>query len=381
MKFFCLYILTAILFSSWPFSGFTQSARAQAPGYEVKQSELFSGIQWLREEMPYGDTSKRGDTFPVTWASDDNIYTSAGDPLWGSKPDGMDFERISGSPVDYGIEKVNDMQGYFGWGGCGAKPSGLICVKNILYLGFQNMSGMETKTDQAACEVNHGYDASIIYSKDFGKTWLPDIQVNKTPMFPGRIFAAPSFINYGKNNLGATDRYVYAVSGEGWCNGNHIRLGRVPADRIMKTEAWEWVSGFKAGFIPQWTSNEFDAIPLLTQEGYLGMTDMVYISKLKRYLLFAWHFNKYADPNNGSRLIIYESPQPWGPYSTAYEGAWETKEKTPYNPRMPLKWFDEEKLEGWLLFSGTWRNYGGVINSAYRAHVRKFKLLMKGDKT
>jgi hypothetical protein len=369
------FLFTCLLLA--PCLGFTQPSKPTAPGYEVKQTAFFSGIEWLGEEIPYGDTAKRGDTFPLTWAGDNNIYASAGDPLWGKKPDGLDFEMITGKPDNYIINKVNEMPGYFGWGGCGAKPTGLICVKNILYLAFQNMTGMETKTDLAACEVNHGYDASIIYSEDFGKTWYPDIKTNKTPMFPGRIFAAPSFINYGKNNMEATDGYVYAMSGEGWCNGNHIRLGRVPADKIMEKAAWEWVSGFKTGLMPVWTKNEFDATAVLTHEGYLGMTDMVYISKLKRYLLFSWHFNKYADPNNGSKMIIYESPEPWGPFSIVYEAVWETNEKTPYNPRMPLKWFDEDKLEGWLLFSGTWRNYGGVINSHYRAHVRKFKLLLK----
>src|ERR1700676_4095554 len=243
-----IYIIT-------PFFSFGQSAKPTAPGYEVKQSELLTGIQWLGEEIPYGDTSKRGDTFPLTWASDNNVYTSAGDPLWGKKPDGLDFEIITGNPDNYAIDKINEMSDYFGWGGCGAKPTGLICIKNILYLAFQNMTGMQTKTDLAAAEVNHGYDASIIYSEDYGKTWLPDIRMNKTPMFPGRIFAAPAFINYGKNNAGATDGFVYAMSGEGWCNGNHIRLGRVPADSIMKTGAWEWISGFSSDFLPLWTKN------------------------------------------------------------------------------------------------------------------------------
>jgi hypothetical protein len=201
--------------------------------------------------------------------------------------------------------------------------------------------------------------------------------VEKTPMFPGRIFAAPAFINYGKDNKGAVDGYVYALSGEGWCNGNNVRLGRAPADSIMNAHSWEWISGFDPAFVPRWTKNVFDATPVLSYDRYLGMTDMVYLPKLKRYLLFSWHFNKYADPNNGSRLVIFESPEPWGPFSIVYQGDWETNELTPYNPRLPLKWFDQDALEGWLLFSGTWRNYGGVINSAYRAHARKFKLLLK----
>jgi hypothetical protein len=69
------YFLFACLLMA-VFSGFSQSAKPVAPGYEVKHSELFSGVQLLGEEIPYGDTSKKGDTFPLTWAGDNNIYSS-----------------------------------------------------------------------------------------------------------------------------------------------------------------------------------------------------------------------------------------------------------------------------------------------------------------
>ena len=281
-----LFVFLSLLTMLSSIQSYGQSDEAKGPGYIVEKSKLFAGIEWIGEEIPYGDTSKKGDTFPLTWAADNNIYTSAGDPLWGKKQDGLDLERFTGNAPEYTIEKVNEMEGYFGWGGCGPKPTGLISIKNTLYLAFQNMTGMDTKTDFAACEVNHGYDASIIYSRDNGKTWLPDIRKNKTPMFPGRIFAAPSFINYGKDNNKDTDGYVYAISGEGWCNGNNCRLGRVHSDSIMEADAWQWVGGFSTGFIPQWTKNKFDATPVLSHDRYLGTTEMVYISKLKRYLLF-----------------------------------------------------------------------------------------------
>jgi len=82
-----------------------------------------------------------GDTYPMTWADDDNIYTSSGDPNWGIKEDGLDFERFSGYAPDYKVHKVNDMIHYKGIGGNGVKPSGLICVDGVLYLAFQNLLG------------------------------------------------------------------------------------------------------------------------------------------------------------------------------------------------------------------------------------------------
>src|ERR1700682_5132321 len=100
-------IFGVFIFTVPPFLNFAQSAKPTVPGYEVKQSELFSGIRWMGEEIPYGDTSKKGDTFPLTWAGDNNIYTSAGDPLWGKKPDGLDFEIITGNPGNFEINKIN----------------------------------------------------------------------------------------------------------------------------------------------------------------------------------------------------------------------------------------------------------------------------------
>jgi hypothetical protein len=42
----------------------------------------------------------------------------------------------------------------------------------------------------------------------------------------------------------------------------------------------------------------------------------------------------------------------------------------------PLTWADDEKLEGYLLFSGSWRNGGS--SEFYRVHVRRFRLERAG---
>ena len=48
--------------------------------------------------------------------------------------------------------------------------------------------------------------AWIISSHDKGVTW--NLTATPTDMFPGRL-AAPRFVQYGKNNEGAPDEYVY----------------------------------------------------------------------------------------------------------------------------------------------------------------------------
>ena len=70
-------------------------------------------------------------------------------------------------------------------------------------------------------------------------------------MFPGRKFGAPAFVNFGKDNAGARDGYIYVISGEDWDNGCHCRLARVPAHHIMEREAWEWVCTFSHNGDPE----------------------------------------------------------------------------------------------------------------------------------
>jgi len=71
---------------------------------------------------------------------------------------------------------------------------------------FAHNLGKRTNENMEKC---HGYDAQIFMSKDKGRTWEPDIRmVEKAPMFPGRDFGSPCFINYGKDNEGAIDEFV-----------------------------------------------------------------------------------------------------------------------------------------------------------------------------
>ena len=342
---------------------------------ELPASPIIRGFEWTGPTIPYPETEKRGDTFPITWAADDRLYSSAGDPVWPDKGDGLDFECFDGPPSNYKISRPNRMDDFRGAGGAGPKPSGLISVKGVLYFAFQNATGRGDKIrDNADVVMNygHGYDAQIIASSDFGRSWKPSLKAMEKPMFPGRIFGAPAFINFGKDNEGARDSYVYAISGEGWDNGVHCRLGRVPHDKILNEESWEWIHAFDNGK-PSWTRKMNEATPILTHPGYMGMVDMVYLRSVKRYLLLAWRNKVKADPYSGSELMIYDAPEPWGPFTFVYhEDPWESVALNPYSPRMPLKWFDHAKQRGWLLFSGSWRSGGKTPD--YRAHVRPFRL-------
>lgn len=121
----------------------------------LKKSDVIVGFEWIGDQIGYpppgpGDNLEligpiapafgkagyqiHGDTFPMTWADDDEIYTSAGDPNWGAKNDGLDVEKFSCMPPHYAITRVHPMSDYTGMGGKGQKPSGMICVNGVLYL-------------------------------------------------------------------------------------------------------------------------------------------------------------------------------------------------------------------------------------------------------
>lgn len=310
-----------------------------------------------------------GDTFPFTWGDDGELYTSSGDPYWGGKEGGLDVELFSGDAPGYSISRVSAMPGYDGNAGEGPKPSGMICVNGVLYLAFQNLLGKRPPAHGEKSQ--HGSDAVITCSHDHGKTWIPDIRGLKAPMFPGNEFGGPAFVNSGRNNENCRDGYVYAVSSDQWDNGSRMRLGRVPRDLILESPEWEWVAGFDSAGRPSWTHALGEAVPVLTRDRHVSLPDMGYVAALRRYLLLNWRLNEDYVFDKGSQLMIYESPEPWGPFSLVHEeGIWESAEVTPYCPRLPLKWIerDGEGITGWLQFSGRPGSH------YYRSHVRRFRL-------
>jgi len=342
----------------------------------IPKSTFFKGLEWTGPRIGYPEAEIKGDTYPCTWTADGEIYASSGDPLWGESIHGLDTEIFSGMPPDFKITKHRHMNDYLGWGGSGPKPTGMASVGGTLYLAFQNLRGRTTPPHSAASQP--GADAHIVYYNLVPPSqgaWVPTLANIDAPMFPGYKFGGPAFVQHGRDNENARDEYVYAISSDQWDNGSNLRLGRVPVDRIVEPAKWEWVKAFGADdYAPAWTSNLDDAIPVLSMHRSLGCPEMVYLASCDRYLLLSWRLKADFDPAAGTDLLVFDAPAPWGPFTLVhYEELWEGREFTPYCPRVPLKWFDQDKLEGWLLFSGNWKD--GVDKGYYRANVRPFRLM------
>lgn len=334
------------------------------------KSKFIKSFKWTGEPVMYPDKSVRGDTYPMTWADDDKIYTSSGDPGWGDKYTGLDVEVFEGGPLDYTISRVNDMWDLYGGGGDGPKPTGIICVNGVLYLASQNW--LRAKVPPFNMTSQHGSDAVIQRSYDKGKTWASNANnIGRHPFFPGHKFGGPVFVQFGKNNENARDEYVYAVSSDQWDNGCNMRLGRVHKNYVCDPDRWEFVAGWTSEREPIWKLDLDEAIPVLSMCGCLGVPDMTYVKALDRYILMTWSLKEPFVGNSGTDLYIFESPEPWGPYSIVYqEEYWNGKDFTPYCPHLPLKWMAEDGLSGWIQCSGSWVNH----DPYYRSHVRPFEI-------
>jgi len=339
---------------------------------------VIASFCYTGDRLSYGEPDVKGDSFPMTWHGDGHLYTSAGDPNWGESHSGLDVERLSGGPTEYRISKVNPMNDFVGFGGTGPKPTGMIAVDDILYLAFQNLLG--TRVAPHSLRSQHGSDACIIYDAGSrGTQWTPALKTIAEPMFPGYFFGGPTFVQFGRNNAGARDEFVYAVSSDQWDNGSNLRLGRVPADRIPRREAWQWVGAFALDGQPAWTHLLSDAIPVLSLHRWISQPEMVYLPAIRRYLLLTWRLHRDFSSADGSDLVILDAPEPWGPFSLVHiEELWEGRAFNAYCPRLPLKWLDADGFGGWLQFSGSW-GYGpdGLQLASYRSHVRPFRLVLR----
>jgi len=387
---------------------------------QIPRSSYFRSLEWIGERIVCADVNVRGDTYPQTWSDDDELYTGVGDPncilvdgklqstidfsqeekdkYW-QKWTGLVVDKISGAGNQFDIVRVNEMPGFLGGGGHGPKPCGMISVDGNLYLAAQNLLGW--KPPRHGQNSQHGSDATIIKSTDKGMTWTPDldemlIAMEKeqhvrstwtwttppeqrgtykdwTPMFPGNLFGGPSFIQYGRNNEAALDDYVYAVSGDHWDNGTEMRLGRVTKDRILDAKSWEFAVVDDNTSEVSWTNDLYKSVPVLSIDRHLSLPEMVYLSSAKKYLLATWALHTDYHANDGSELTILESENPWGPFSLVhYEWMWYKEEAGLYCPRIPLKWFDEQAMTGYMLASGNWI----TVTQYYLPQTMQFKLNM-----
>jgi CubicO group peptidase (beta-lactamase class C family) len=278
--------------------------------------------------------AKGGDNWPLTWADDGHLYTAYGDGN-GFEPGiaeklSLGFARVEGSPGDFSGVNIRSASGERrGNGKTGEKASGLIMVDGVLYLWARNAG-----------------NSRLGWSADHARTWQWS-DWNFTASF-----GCPTFLNFGRNNSGARDNFVYVYShdqSDAYLPADRMVLARAPRDRIKERSAYEFFERRDEMNGPVWTADISRRGAVFHHEGKCYRSSVSYDAGLKRYLWCQVHPG--ADPRFRGGFGIYDAPEPWGPWTTAYFtelwniGPGETSS-------FPTKWMSADGKTLHLVFSG-----------------------------
>jgi hypothetical protein len=327
-------------------------------------------IKGVTVSAPAKVADNGGDTWIAAWADDDHLYSPSDDTAGFAKACNANvaFNRIEGDdPLHLTGTTINVMKEYGGGSergpdGCTWKSMGCIWIDGALYLAVSRHLYGEESGDPKKRQTAE--NASIIKSTDLGKNWTRAAQENyDRPMFPGRRFATPYFIQYGYGHLPVTadnaDRYIYASSNNGfWDCGDDMVLGRVARSKLARLDGkdWEYYIGGDGLKAESWSTKMFEAKQLLVAPWQLGMTGAVYLPALRRYFMIAWNYPAGGGkmPGAGTRTIwnFYDSPRPWGPWTQI--GSYESTPAGLYSPEVCPKFQRENRI--YALAAGYWEN-------------------------
>ncbi len=278
------------------------------------------------------------DNWPLTWGDDDVLYTAYGDGN-GFKPFvpaklSLGFAKVTGSPPAFEGVNLTATDGEFrGDGRSGRKASGILMVDGVLYLLARNLD-----------------NAQLAWSRDHGATWTwADWKFTTS-------FGAPTFLNFGKNYAGARDAFVYIYSSDGdnaYEAADRMVLARVPKDQITRQAAYEFFTALDERGGATWSKDIAQRGAVFTNRGNCYRGGVTYDAALRRYL---WcQILPHSTHPQGMRFQggfgIYDAPEPWGPWTTAfYTAAWDVGPGE--SSSLPTKWMSADGKSVHLVFSG-----------------------------
>jgi hypothetical protein len=338
------------------------------PRRRIRSAQLGEGICYK---------NSAGGTWIAAWADDDNLYVSSDDTngFNNACASNLAVNRIAGAmPPDIHGTTINPMKEFGKAGetrkedGACWKACGITCVDGVLYL---TVSRHLAAGDNAEPDLTNGgrstffpvqetWDASIMKSGDHGSTWSQMPKLGQ-PMFPGRSFSTPVFVDYGKDGADRpyeADKYTYAVSNDGaWNNGNWMTLGRVRRERIARLDPrdWEFVHGYDDNKAPIWMPGHERALYVFRAPDRTGMTGIHFLAPLGLYILPQWHYPRLdlKDPRRRwgvTRWEFYHAPAPWGPWTLFFRQEFEPEAW--YNPSIASKFTSEDGRLLWIFTAG-----------------------------
>ncbi len=310
--------------------GVPRAAQRVAPPYPP--SPVIRCIEWAPVHSIVRK-ARGSDNWPITWGDDDRLYTAYGDGR-GFRPPvekklSLGLAIVSGTGDDFhGINLRSPSAERTGDGPRGPKASGMLMVDGVLYMLVRNTG-----------------NAQLAWSTDRGRTWTWSRWKFTTS------FGCPTFLNFGKNYAGARDGYVYIYSPDSdnaYRRADRMVLARVPVSRITDRRAYEFFERLERG-LPVWTRDIDRRGAVFTHEGCCYRSSVSYDAALGRYL---WcQTGPGEDPRFAGGLAIYDAPEPWGPWTTAF-----FTERWDVGPGetscLPTKWMSDDGRTVYLVFSG-----------------------------
>lgn len=303
----------------------------QKPPYP--QSSVIERIEW----SPPATIVRRArgsDNWPLTWGDDDALYTAYGDGRgfepFVNKKLSLGLAKISGRAEDFSAVNLRSAtaEGH-GDDVKGKKASGLLMIDGVLYLLARNAG-----------------NAQLAWSADRGQNWTwSDWRFTTS-------FGCPTFLNFGRDYDGARDDFVYVYSHDSdsaYQAADRMVLARVDRRQIQRRGAYEFFAGHDSEGKPVWTLDIDRRGAVFTHRGRCYRSTISYNAPLGRYL---WcQILPGGDPRFAGGLGIYDAPEPWGPWSTAYFAErWDVAPGE--TASIPTKWISADGRSLQLVFSG-----------------------------
>ena len=123
-----------------------------------------------------------------------------------------------------------------------------------------------------------------------------------------------------------------------------VVMARVPKSRIRERDAYEFLERLDASRPPHWTATSTARRGISLSRATASASDVVYNPLLKRYLLAVGY-------NHKGGWGIYDAPEPWGPWTTAFHTDYWGVGGT-HGYRLPAKWIGPDAASMTLVFSG-----------------------------
>jgi len=330
------------------------------------QSRVITAMDWDFTSLVPMRKAIGSDLWPLTWASDGNLYGAWGDGggFGGTNSLGrvsLGFARITGIPV---ADDPDSYQGENVWGDApqfasnqatfGGKVDDLISIGGVLY----GQGGLWTAANcGCANPVAKGSDnptqRTVTWSTDLGRSW----QI--APWWSASD--AGTSLQFGSDYSGAEDPahvYFYYQT-DSSRDAADIYLRRVPSDALVEDPStpghYEYFAGTDAHGRPLWSQLAARAVAVFSDPrvapGTFASQSVAYDAALGRYLLSAAHGNSLG------QIGFFESLEPWGPWATiAYYDNWggfNASGGEGNGLSFPTKWMSGDGRTLWSVFSAT----------------------------